>query len=125
VGGDLLDHDAVLGHRKGVLADGLAVPPRNPGQAVGDVLDLNVKRRGVEQIQASARQHALPGADFGLFLGALGQIVDPARWWAGQVTQSAVRIKASGRRRLFSAWISVSDVQGDQILGRFEHPVVP
>ncbi len=45
-----------------MLADGLAVPAGHAGQAVGDVLDLDVQRRGVEQVEPAARQHALPGA---------------------------------------------------------------
>ena len=44
VGGDLLDHHRMLGDREGVVADGLAVPARDAGQAVGDVLDLDVER---------------------------------------------------------------------------------
>ena len=43
-------------------ADGLAVPARHPGEAVGDVLDLDVERGGIEQVEPAARQHALPGA---------------------------------------------------------------
>ncbi len=62
MGEDLLDDDRVLGDREGVLADGLAVPARDPGQAVGDVLDLYIHGRGVEQVQPAARQHPLPGA---------------------------------------------------------------
>ncbi|MNC51648.1 hypothetical protein D3C75_1009470 [compost metagenome] len=54
VGGDLLDHQRVLGDREGVLADGLAVPARDAGQAVGDVLDLDVERRGIEQVEATS-----------------------------------------------------------------------
>src|SRR5690606_5050851 len=81
VGGDLLDHAGMLGHRKGVFADGLAVPAGHPGEAVGDVLDLDVERRRIEKVQASARQHALPGAgslrDDGS--GTLGQGRIPAR----------------------------------------------
>jgi len=41
---DLLDHAGVLGHREGVFADGLAVPAGHAGQAVGDVLNLDVER---------------------------------------------------------------------------------
>ena len=62
VSGDLLDHAGVLGHREGVLADRLPVPAGDPGQAVGDVLDLDVEGRRIEQVEATARQHALPGA---------------------------------------------------------------
>src|SRR3990167_3134572 len=52
----------MLGHRVDVGAFGLAVPARDARQAVRDVLDLDVERRGVEQIEPAARQHALPGA---------------------------------------------------------------
>ena len=56
------DQQRVLGHRKNVPAVGLAVPARHPGEAVGDVVELDVKGRGVEQIEPAARQHALPGS---------------------------------------------------------------
>ena len=46
-------------------ADGLAVPARDAGEAVGDVLDLDVERRGIEEVEAAAGQHALPGAGRG------------------------------------------------------------
>jgi hypothetical protein len=45
-----------------MLADGLAVPPRDAGEAMGDVLDLDVHGRGVEQVEAAAGKHPLPGA---------------------------------------------------------------
>ncbi len=61
-GGDLLHHQRVLGDREGVVAERLAVPAGDAGEAVGDVLDLDVGGRGVEQVEAPARQHALPGA---------------------------------------------------------------
>src|SRR5581483_10315924 len=52
----------MLRHRINVRAGGLAVPARHPGKPVGDVLDLDIERGGVEQIEPSTRQHALPGA---------------------------------------------------------------
>ena len=60
VGDDLLDHHRVLGHGEGVLAHRLAVPAGHAGEAVGDVLDLDVHRRGVQQVEPAARKHALP-----------------------------------------------------------------
>ncbi len=62
--GDLLDEHAVLGHREGMVALGLAVPARHAGEPMGDVLDLDVERRGIEQVEPAPRQHALPGARF-------------------------------------------------------------
>ena len=59
---DLLDQQRVLGDREGVVADGLAVPAGDAGKPVRDVGDLDVERRGVEQIEPAAGQHALPGA---------------------------------------------------------------
>ena len=50
-------------------AAGLAVPARDAGEAMRDVLDLDVERRGIEQIEPAARQHALPGAGRGGRLG--------------------------------------------------------
>ncbi len=52
----------MLGDREGVRALGLAVPARHPGQAMGDVLDLDIQRAGLQQIEPAAAQHALPGA---------------------------------------------------------------
>src|SRR5690606_1181841 len=51
----------MLGNREGMVADGLAVPARDPGQAEGDVLDLNVERRGIQDVEPAAGEHALPG----------------------------------------------------------------
>ena len=62
---DVLDQQRVLRHREGVVAAGLAVPARNARQAVRDVGNLDVERRGVEQVEPPARQHALPGAGRG------------------------------------------------------------
>ena len=62
VGGQILDHQAVLGDAEAVFAYGLTVPARDPGQTMGYVLDLDVERRGVKQVQPPTGQHALPGA---------------------------------------------------------------
>src|SRR5665213_1250226 len=43
-------------------APGLAVPAGDPGQAVGDVLDLDVQRAGLQQGETPAADHALPSA---------------------------------------------------------------
>src|SRR6266436_5484157 len=50
---------------------GLAVPARDAGESVRDVLDLDVERGRIEQIEPSPRQHALPGA---LRMGAGGTL---------------------------------------------------
>src|SRR5262245_65152950 len=64
-GGDLLDQQSVLGDREGMLANGLTVPARDAGQAVRDVLDLDVLGRGIEQVEETAGKNALPGAPGG------------------------------------------------------------
>src|ERR1700739_3396562 len=66
MGRDLLHHKTVLRDRERVLADRLAVPARHARQAVGDVLDLDVERRGIEQVEPAARQTPLPGARGGV-----------------------------------------------------------
>ena len=53
-------------------AVGLSVPARDAGEPVRDVLDLDVERRGVEQIEPPPRQHALPGAGLSRLLIAFG-----------------------------------------------------
>ena len=55
----------VLRHRERMVADGLAVPARDAGQAMGDVPDLDVQRRGIKQVQPAAGQHPLPRARSG------------------------------------------------------------
>src|SRR5215467_1164951 len=50
----------MLGHRKSVLAVGLPIPTGDASKPVGDVLDLDVERRRVEQVEPSPAQHALP-----------------------------------------------------------------
>ena len=56
------DQQRVLRHRKDVSAVGLSVPARDPRQSVRDVLDRDIRRRGVQQVETAARQHALPGS---------------------------------------------------------------
>src|SRR5664280_887598 len=53
-----------LASSRGALAraHGLPVPARDAGKPVRDVLDLDVERRGIEQVEPPPRQHALPGA---------------------------------------------------------------
>ena len=64
------DQERVLGDREDMRAAGLAVPARDPRQPMGDVGDLDVERRGVDQIEPPSRQHALP--DAGVGRGAFG-----------------------------------------------------
>ena len=52
----------VLRHREDMRAAGLPVPARDARQAMGDIGDLDIERRGVEQIEPPSRQHPLPGA---------------------------------------------------------------
>ena len=47
---------------KACVAVGLAVPAGDAGKPMSDVLDLDVERRGIEQIEPAPAQHALPGA---------------------------------------------------------------
>src|SRR5262252_5642493 len=58
---DLLRQQRVLCHRENVITMGLSVPPRHPRQTMSDILDLNVERRRIEEIEPAPRQHALPG----------------------------------------------------------------
>ena len=51
----------MLGNRERVCADRLPVPARDAGEAMSDVLHLDVLRGRVEQIESAAGQHALPG----------------------------------------------------------------
>ena len=62
MGADRLHQERVLRHREDVVADGLPVPARDAREAVRDVLDLDVERRRVEEVEPPAGQHALPGA---------------------------------------------------------------
>ena len=64
--GDRLDQQRMLRDREDVRAVRLAVPARDARQAVRDILDLDVERRGIEQVEPATRQHALPGARRGV-----------------------------------------------------------
>ncbi len=56
--------NAMLCDGEGVLAFGLAVPARYARQTMRDVLDLDIQRRGVEQIESATAEHSLPGASW-------------------------------------------------------------
>ena len=56
------DQQTVLSHGKCRMAFGLTIPPRNACQAMRDILDLNIERGRIEEIEPAAAQHALPGA---------------------------------------------------------------
>ena len=59
---EIFNKKRVLRHRKHMGTQCLPVPAREPRETVRNVLNLYVKRRGVEEIEPSAAQHALPGA---------------------------------------------------------------
>ena len=59
---DLFHQQRMLGHRIGPVAPRLAVPARDEGQSVGDILDFDIHRRRVQQVEPPARQHPLPRA---------------------------------------------------------------
>jgi hypothetical protein len=50
----------VLRHRKDMRPAGLTVPARDPRQPMRDIRDLDIERRGVQQIKPPTRQHPLP-----------------------------------------------------------------
>ena len=50
---NLLNNDGVLSNRKCMLSDRLTIPPRNAGKAMSDIIDLDVLRGGVEEIEAA------------------------------------------------------------------------
>ncbi len=52
----------VFRHRIGKLANRLPVPARHECQPVGDILDLDIQRRGVQQVEPAPRKHPLPCA---------------------------------------------------------------
>ena len=60
--GDMFDKQGMLRDGKYVLACRLAVPARDARKPVRDVLDLDIERRRIEQVEPSARQHPLKGA---------------------------------------------------------------
>src|SRR5690349_9718640 len=55
-----LHQQRMLRDRKNMRSLGLAIPPCDPRQAVRDVVDFDVERRGVKQVEPPSRQHALP-----------------------------------------------------------------
>src|SRR5215467_13483651 len=57
---DGLDQQRVLRDRIDVLALSLAVPACDAGEAVRDIRDLDIEWGGIEQVEASPGQHALP-----------------------------------------------------------------
>ena len=59
---DGFDQERMLGHREDVRALGLPIPTGNAREPMRDVGDLDVERRGVEQVEPAPREHALPGA---------------------------------------------------------------
>src|SRR6185295_6198920 len=62
LGRDALYQHTVLRHGKCMLALGLAVPSRHARQSVCDVLNFDIQRRGIQQVQPATAEHALPGA---------------------------------------------------------------
>src|SRR5579872_3021604 len=50
----------MLSDREDIGPAGLAVPAGDPREPMRDVRDLDVERRGVEQIEPPPRQHPLP-----------------------------------------------------------------
>ena len=48
------DQQRMLRDREDVCADGLAVPAGDEGEAVGDVLDLDVERRRIQEVEAAS-----------------------------------------------------------------------
>ncbi len=74
---DRIDEQRMLRDREGVDAGGLAVPARDAGEAAGDVVDLDIERRGIEEVEPASGQHALPGAGRGF--GSVGHAQNPVR----------------------------------------------
>jgi hypothetical protein len=60
---DQFREERMLGDGENVGTFRLAVPARHARKPVGDVLDLDIERGGIEQIKPAPRQHALPGAE--------------------------------------------------------------
>src|SRR5262249_31435967 len=59
---DGFNQERMLGDREDVRALGLPVPAGDAREPMGDVRDLHVERRGVEQVEPPSGQHALPSA---------------------------------------------------------------
>ena len=57
-----LDQQGMLGDGKDRRATRLAVPSGDASEAVGDIFDLDIERRRIEQIKTPTREHALPRA---------------------------------------------------------------
>jgi hypothetical protein len=53
--GYVFHHETVLSHGKSMVANGLAVPARNAGKAVGDVGYLDIEGRWVQKVEPSTR----------------------------------------------------------------------
>ena len=60
----------MLRDREGVRADGLAIPAGNACKAMRDVLDLDIERRGIEQIKAARVARELATVEEGQTLKA-------------------------------------------------------
>ena len=58
---DPLHEKRVFRNGKCPVPRGLPVPARHAGETMGNVLDLDVEGRRIEQIEPSAAQHTLPG----------------------------------------------------------------
>ena len=54
------NEDRMLGDRIREVADSLTVPAGNERQAVGNVFDLDIEWRRIEQVQSASREHSLP-----------------------------------------------------------------
>src|SRR5690606_16421520 len=59
---DLLHQKRVLRDGEGVVAARLSVPARHAGKPVRYVGDLDVERRGIEEVETAPGKHALPRA---------------------------------------------------------------
>src|SRR5215207_8037200 len=97
------DQQRVLRHREDVLPDSLPVPARDAREAMGDVFDLDVQRRGVEEIEPAPREHALPGTrrlsghptaaaagrSAALAPSPIARRLPPRAWWLRQFLRRA------------------------------------
>ena len=61
--GDGLNKERMLGDRENMRPDGLSVPAGDASEPMGDVGDLDVERRRIEEIEPPPGQHPLPGAE--------------------------------------------------------------
>ena len=88
------DQQRVLRDRENMRAAGLAVPARDPRQPMGDVGDLDVERRGIEQIEpppdnirCQARVAGLRAPCWSFRLEARAARLLPQVSWQKQVTR--------------------------------------